>query len=38
MVTIVRGRKIEYGVDEKTGVFEARWNGERYSHVTMIWF
>jgi hypothetical protein len=35
METIVGGKKIEYGVDERTGVFEARYNGEQYKHVTL---
>lgn len=35
MKTTVAGRDIEYGVDEKTGIFGATWNGEAYSHATL---
>lgn len=35
MKTTVCGRDIEYGVDEKTGIFGASWNGEQYQHKTL---
>lgn len=35
MNTVVGGKNIEYGVDEKTGIFKARWDGEEYTHTTL---
>lgn len=35
MKTIVLGREVEYGVEEKTGIFGAEYNGERYTHATL---
>ncbi len=35
MKTVVCGRDVEYGVEEKTGKFMASWNGERYESNTL---
>ena len=35
MTVIIRGRKVEYGVEEATGIFGAEWNGEQFRHATL---